>query len=116
MSDAPELERLFDPIRQAMQDMEARALRFEYIAATIRVNATRHGATNDQIEDFIAGRADFIGWLAKKVERPDPRVAALIEAAAPYVAPIQTADYARQMRQHDALVVALAAFKGGDHG
>jgi hypothetical protein len=126
MTDAPELERLFDPIRQAMADMEARALRFGYIEATIRVNAMRHGATDAQIEDFIAGRADFIGWIAEKVERPtpDPRVAALVGAlgyyadAATYV---PDKEYANQpwpiFDDEGALArAALAAFRGADNG
>jgi hypothetical protein len=43
-----------------------------------------------------------------------PEVAALVKAATPYVSPMQNADYARQLRQHDALVAALAALKGGE--
>lgn len=42
----------------------------------------------------------------------DPRVKALVEAATPYVSTVQTADYARQLRQHEALVSALASLKG----
>lgn len=44
---------------------------------------------------------------------PDQRVTTLVEAARPYVSPVQNADYARQLRQHDALVAALAAFREG---
>lgn len=43
---------------------------------------------------------------------PDPRdevIRGLVEAAEPFVAPMQTADFARQLRQHEALVAALAA-------
>ena len=68
MTDAPELESLFDPIRKAMADMDARALRLGHIETTIRVNAMWHGATDAQIDEFIAGRVDFIGWVQGKVE------------------------------------------------
>ena len=35
----------------------------------------------------------------------------LVAAAVPFVSPVQNADYARQLRQHDALQRALAAIK-----
>lgn len=82
MSDAPELEALLDPIRQAMADMEARALRFGHIEATIRVNAMRHGATGAMIEDFIAGRADFVAWMCETVEGHQADLATAAETAA----------------------------------
>jgi hypothetical protein len=41
----------------------------------------------------------------------DPRVKALVEAATPYISPIQNADYARQLRERDALVAAIAQLK-----
>jgi hypothetical protein len=46
----------------------------------------------------------------------DPRVQALVEAATPFVSPAQNADFGRQLRQHEALVAALAAFRaeGGE--
>ena len=40
------------------------------------------------------------------------KIEALVEAALPYVSPMQNADYGRQLRQHDALVAALAALRG----
>jgi len=40
-----------------------------------------------------------------------PEVRALVEAAVPYVSPVQNADWGRQMRQYEALVLALAPFK-----
>ena len=40
-----------------------------------------------------------------------PEVRALVEAAMPYILPVQNADYSRQLRQHDALAAALAAIK-----
>lgn len=39
-----------------------------------------------------------------------PEVRALVEAATPYVSPVQLGDYAGQLRRHEALVAALAAF------
>ena len=35
----------------------------------------------------------------------------LVAAAVPFVSPVQNADYARQLRQHDALQRALAAWE-----
>jgi hypothetical protein len=62
---------------------------------------------------ILSGRAFHAGFIGQWNRRaPEPRVTVLVEAAAPYVAPAQTADFARQLRQHDALVAALAAFKG----
>jgi len=43
-----------------------------------------------------------------------PEIAALVEAALPYISPVQTADFGRQLRQHDALVAALAAITKGN--
>ena len=62
-------------------------------------------------------RADLAAVQPAQVQ-PDPRVeviARLVEAAEPYITPVQNADYSRQMRQHDALVAALAAAKAVQH-
>lgn len=42
--------------------------RYAHIETTIKVNAARHGATEDEIAAFINGEKDFIGWVIKKVE------------------------------------------------
>ena len=58
---------------------------------------------------------DMIGTV--KVVDCDPtkdeRVKALVDAAKPYISPVQNADYSRQLRQHDALVAALRDMEGG---
>ena len=41
-------------------------------------------------------------------------IAAAYEAALPYISPVQTADFGRQLRQHDALVAAIAAITKGN--
>ena len=43
----------------------------------------------------------------KRIEAGDK----LAEAARPYASPVQNADFARQLRQHDALVAALSAYE-----
>ena len=44
------------------------------------------------------------------VRRKLEAVHGLVDAAMPFVSPVQNADYARQLRQHDALIAALAAW------
>lgn len=54
-----------------------------------------------------AAEADYRARIAAALDLD--KLAALVEAAKPYVSPVQNADYGRQLRQHDALVSALAA-------
>lgn len=56
---------------------------------------------------------DYATALREAMEMPELR--ALVDAATPYISPVQNADYARQLRQHEALVAALAALKGASH-
>lgn len=44
-----------------------------------------------------------------------PEVKALVEAAKPYVSPVQNADYGRQLRQYEALVAALRRIAEARH-
>jgi hypothetical protein len=60
-------------IRDYVSGVEDERDRYSYIAATIRVNAMRHGATEDQIEAFLSGKQSFINWIVKEVEGADSR-------------------------------------------
>ncbi len=103
------------------------------IAATIRVNALRHGATNSEVEAFIRGDADFIEWMQQKVTPTHadrlaealrlPEVAALVKAAKVLIErnahnnPMRTADMHSSLCQCqrcslDALAAALRALTG----
>jgi hypothetical protein len=55
-----------------------------------------------------AAEADHVARIAAALDMD--AVVALVEAATPYVSLVQNADYGRQLRQHDALVAALARF------
>lgn len=41
--------------------------RYANIEAVVRVNATHHGATEDEIAAFLSGEKDFISWVIQKV-------------------------------------------------
>lgn len=43
------------------------------------------------------------------------KIVALVKAATPYVSTVGNADFARQMREYEALVAALTAFQGARH-
>lgn len=51
--------------------------------------------------------------LAEVLELPE--VKALVDAAKPYVSPMQNADYGRQLRQYEALVAALRRISEARH-
>lgn len=59
-----QLEAALEPIRAMLKKQEW----FQNIAATIHVNALRHGANDAQIDGFINGGADFIGWMKRQIE------------------------------------------------
>jgi len=61
-----------------------------------------------------AAEADYRARIAAALDVGP--ILALVGAATPYVSPVQNADYGRQLRQHEALVAALAAFKEASHG
>jgi hypothetical protein len=54
-------------------------------------------------------RADLPPTLSEALAVPEVR--ALVEAARPFVSPMQNADYARQLRQYEALCAALRAIE-----
>lgn len=69
MSDAPRpIPEILAELQAAADEVTAQRLHFGYIADTIRVNALRNGATTEQVEDFIHGRASFVNWMAELVE------------------------------------------------
>jgi hypothetical protein len=55
-------------VRAMLDAAEDKWAHLSTVAATIRVNALRHGATDAQVEAFIRGDADFIAWLSDKVQ------------------------------------------------
>lgn len=55
-------------VRKEARRVIAERDRFAHIAATIRVNGLRNGATEAEIEALIRGEKDFVGWLADRVE------------------------------------------------
>lgn len=63
-------------------------------------------ATSELVAASPALAAELLAARAK-IEAAEK----LAEAAAPYVSIVQNADYARQLRQHDALAAALAAWE-----
>ena len=58
-------------VRSMLDSAEKQWKHLDHIAATIRVNAMRHGATDAEIEAFIKGDADFVEWLSAQVA-PQP--------------------------------------------
>lgn len=57
------IERLIQPILDYLRAVQEENYRLQTIKATIRVNAMRHGATDEEIEDMIEGRTLFIDWI-----------------------------------------------------
>ncbi|WP_111732237.1 hypothetical protein [Roseovarius amoyensis] len=62
------VERALVAIREHIKSVEAERDRLSNIAATIRVNAMRRGATDEQIDDFLNGRQSFIEWMVGTLE------------------------------------------------
>lgn len=81
MTDEQTVELLISPIREYISKVEAEAARFSDIAATIRVNALRRGASEDQIQALLTGEQSFIEWAMKEIESPNTS-AMLAEAEA----------------------------------
>lgn len=59
------------PVRAMLDAAEDHFAHLGTISATIRVNALRHGATGDEINDFLSGKADFVAWMQDRV-MPQP--------------------------------------------
>lgn len=56
-------------LENRIKALESEVARLGNIKATIRVNALRHGASDEQVERFLDGRDDFVKWLSDTVER-----------------------------------------------
>ena len=76
------LREAMDTIHQIIADAKKERDRYGYIAATIRVNALRAGASDEETEAMVRGDKPFIDWLAKQYEAKR-----LEDAAAPQPAP-----------------------------
>lgn len=61
---------LISTMQAALAEAEAQRERLDTIAATIRINALRHGATDEQVAAFLTGEADFVGWLKAQISSP----------------------------------------------
>lgn len=59
------------PVRAMLDAAEDHFAHLGTVSATIRVNALRHGATEDEINDFISGKSDFVAWMQDRV-KPQP--------------------------------------------
>ena len=81
-----------------------------------KANYGRNNAGYWRDEPIIPNKPENSGteYVRADLCTTDERVKALVEAATPYISPVQNADYARQLRQHDALVAALRDMEGGD--
>lgn len=55
-------------LQQEVNELEREIYRLQTIKATIRVNALRHGATEEQVERLLDGRDDFIDWMATTIK------------------------------------------------
>lgn len=54
--------------RNHLEKMEMENGRLQYINATIRVNAMRQGATEQEILDLQSGKQSFIEWMVQKLD------------------------------------------------
>lgn len=61
---------LISTMQAALAEAEAQRERLDTIAATIRINALRHGATDEQVAAFLTGEADFVGWIKAQISSP----------------------------------------------
>ena len=101
-------------LREIVSEAEKDRDRFAHIAATIRVNALRGGATTEEAEAMVRGDKSFIDWLADRFSRPsqarNERVARLVKEYRPTMDAEVLHSWARDV------VAALAAMdtpKGG---
>lgn len=65
---AEAVERLIAPIRDHLEQAEKENARLQYIKATIRVNAMRNGATEDEILKMQTGGMSFIEWMSETLD------------------------------------------------
>ena len=66
--------------------------------------------SEEEVRKMFAKKEGFGSDATLSAAMELPEVRALVEAAMPYILPVQNADYSRQLRQHDALAAALAPF------
>lgn len=55
-------------LQQEVNELEKEIGRLQTIKATIRVNALRHGATEEQVERLLDGRDNFIDWMIAAIK------------------------------------------------
>ena len=55
-------------LQQEVNELEKEIGRLQTIKATIRVNALRHGATEEQVERLVDGRDNFIDWMIAAIK------------------------------------------------
>lgn len=70
------IEKAFADIRQEIAAANTERDRFGYIAATIRVNAMRLGATDTEIDAMVRGEVSFVNFMVEKLD-PASSAAAL---------------------------------------
>lgn len=103
--------------RKYVQDCKAAAFALRNAASKIGAISLAPPHVDDSPDTYPVVNAaihiDHAAVLAEAMKLPE--VVALVEAATPYVSPVQNADYGRQMRQYEALVAALTALKGKSH-
>lgn len=101
MSDAPRpIPEILAELQAAVDEVSAERRRYGYIAETIRVNALRHGATTEQVEDFIHGRTSFVNWMADIVQRQSEAQAAALAALRERADEVETANVLLEVELH----------------
>ena len=66
---ATKLVAAMEALKAEVEAMQAEIDRLQTIKATIRINAMRLGASDDQIERLIDGREDFIKFAIAAIEK-----------------------------------------------
>lgn len=65
------IDSLCQTLRRIVSEAEDERDRYSHIAATIRVNALRHGATDADAEAMVRGEISFISWMFDVIEKRD---------------------------------------------
>ncbi|TNE43419.1 MAG: hypothetical protein EP341_11395 [Sphingomonadales bacterium] len=66
--DTNSIEAAMDALKAEVAKLEAENARLGTIKATIRVNALRHGASDEQVERFLDGSESFVQWLVDTIK------------------------------------------------